>query len=407
MAQKYKSKIKSKDIPMKQSKSSTKRESRSGDRPANQKVFITGISNSMSRESLLKYFCRLYPSVTNFMLKTSKSRNQKIPGFGFLVLTDPEDLEDLLSIKKFYFKGRYLRAEPYLKDCKLREHQHDLHKRRVFVGKIPETMGDRELKGILEVEVGSIESAYIVSDFKTGVSKSFGYATFKSQKDAQKAIRMGMIQLEGSKGRLRFERVRGKDHKQLYKVKSPHPGRIKQNKPSPAKKKSEKNDRMENGPSGGRKVRLPSDGSNKNSHDEQFIPNTKEGSPRRAPPTNGQQLRKKNSVEMRESMHHQNQVRHPFLLGLEPIYESHLPEEIPSRPLLARKMYGKIERRITRDFLEDGYHKQKVREHKLKEIELLTSPKGWKSYSLQLLRHQRHNIRLNWSQPFKFRPRNF
>ena len=174
------------------------------------KVFITGLGNSMTRRGLLSFFSRRYPSTANFILKDPQQGNRRIKGFGFLVVTDREDLRAVLGAKTFYFKGRYLRAEPYLRDCQLEEHREDLQRRRVFVGRIPPEMSDLELRDALEAGIGPVESAYVVSDHRTGLSKGFGYATFETEDDAFKAVKLGTISLGKGGGNLNFEKIRQK-----------------------------------------------------------------------------------------------------------------------------------------------------------------------------------------------------
>ena len=181
------------------------------------KVFISGLSVKMTRKGLLGFFKSIYPSVSNFTIKRLGNNTKKLPGYGFLVLTSEEEAQAVLSTKLFYYKGRYLKAEPFLRNAGLKKHQEGLEKKRIFVGRIPANMTSEALWEVMEERIGPVESAFVVSQYKKRKRKKFGYAIFSSEELAEKALQMKLIYLDGYDSTLNLERPkrRGNNLKQL------------------------------------------------------------------------------------------------------------------------------------------------------------------------------------------------
>lgn len=60
-------------------------------------------------------------------------------------------------------------------------------KMKLFVGNIPFSMTEEELRAVFE-ECGSIVSCKLIVDFETGRSRGFGFIEYSSREEAQKAI---------------------------------------------------------------------------------------------------------------------------------------------------------------------------------------------------------------------------
>ena len=177
------------------------------------KAFITGLSYKMTRMGVIDYFKSFYPSTINFVAKRFGNSTKKISGFGFLILSSEEELNNLLERKLFSFKGRNLKAEPYLNDQEvLNRHKKHLESRRVFVGKIPQSMNSDVLWSALEEGIGPVESAYVVSNLgkKNKKHKGFGYVIFTTPELAKSALNAKSLYLEKFRSSLNFEKPRGK-----------------------------------------------------------------------------------------------------------------------------------------------------------------------------------------------------
>jgi RNA recognition motif-containing protein len=57
----------------------------------------------------------------------------------------------------------------------------------IYVGNLPYSIGDDELKGLFE-EFGEVTSARVITDRETGRAKGFGFVEMSSDDEGQKAI---------------------------------------------------------------------------------------------------------------------------------------------------------------------------------------------------------------------------
>ena len=58
---------------------------------------------------------------------------------------------------------------------------------RIFVGNLPFSMNEDELRGLFEPH-GAVESADIITDRETGRSRGFGFVEMRDDTEARKAI---------------------------------------------------------------------------------------------------------------------------------------------------------------------------------------------------------------------------
>jgi len=73
---------------------------------------------------------------------------------------------------------------------------------KVFVGGLPWSVDDSDLEMAFS-HVGDVREAKVINDKDTGRSRGFGFVTFSSAEDAQAAVDLGEIEIEGSDGRAR------------------------------------------------------------------------------------------------------------------------------------------------------------------------------------------------------------
>ena len=86
----------------------------------------------------------------------------------------------------------------------------DLRSRRVFVGRIPRLMTDSNIKEVIEGSIGPLESVYRVFDSKNRKPQGFGYAVFKLETDARRALQKGIVYVKEWGCSLSFEVVQGR-----------------------------------------------------------------------------------------------------------------------------------------------------------------------------------------------------
>lgn len=155
-------------------------------------VFLFGLSDSLTKEELMNFFSYNFHSVTSIKMK-SRGKDGKITGYAFLSLTSQVEYQEILSIQKFFLNERYFFAKPYLQGEDLKKFKNSVKKKRVFVIGIPFSFENDDVRSLM-TQFGPIEDAFVVKDMKRGgVSKGYGYATFKDIRDAQRAITLGRI----------------------------------------------------------------------------------------------------------------------------------------------------------------------------------------------------------------------
>lgn len=70
---------------------------------------------------------------------------------------------------------------------------------KVFVGSLPPELTDEQLKEMF-ISYGEITESIVMRDPRTGISKKYGFVTFKNQTDAEKAIsELDQTEVEGLK----------------------------------------------------------------------------------------------------------------------------------------------------------------------------------------------------------------
>jgi RNA recognition motif-containing protein len=68
---------------------------------------------------------------------------------------------------------------------------------KVYVGNLPFTIGQAELKALFD-EFGEVAEAVVIADKYSGRSKGFGFVTFASDEEAKKAVdAMNEKEIEG------------------------------------------------------------------------------------------------------------------------------------------------------------------------------------------------------------------
>ena len=428
--------------------------------PPKMKVFVTGLSSEMTRRGLTGFFKSMFPSTTNFTSQCLGSKKRKISGFGFLVLRSKKDVEAVLKQRMFFYKGRNIKAEPYLRSKGLQRHKESLEKKRVFVGRIPAEMESDDLQAALEDLIGPVERAYVVSEYKNSKKrhKGFGYAVFLEAEVAEKALEMGKLFLEDFEVELNLEKPKGKksiknhdaDEKSYFQlIKNKHGEgevvRKKQVKKSSSKKSQNRKKGKKDSLSGGSErserglVHTKNQSMNNHFHNQPkklqnqqracFDEKKEEGGAdqaftRKGPSSRVFKRRERVScINQRETF--KNRIQSSGL-GSTNQSSGEVPEHQEKARTFKNKPYSQIFNRKTQNNISwtpissleyFGQNHQKsvfftkkkrkqnsfgrlLRQPILSQDEILDSD-GWKRYSLKLLNHSASNIQINLGRPKK------
>lgn len=124
----------------------------------------------------------------------------KHKGYAFLKVPNRGVADEILS------SGHVLKGRTVY--CQLKQKNVDMNakrKKRLFVGGIPVSVKDKDLKKIFE-KFGTVMSAYTIRDYN-GKSKYFGYVDFKTEEGAKKTLESLPIFAKGRRLDVkRFER---------------------------------------------------------------------------------------------------------------------------------------------------------------------------------------------------------
>lgn len=143
-------------------------------------AFLTGLGPAIKLPELIQSLQQRHTGITAFS-KLPKRRT----GYTFIAFEDEDSLNNFIAVKDFKFKGRTLSIKPYLTGDKLESFKEDLNKRRLFVNLIPLEWEDADLNSYFST-FGEMESAFIIKDRKTKISKGFGYVITKELSLANK-----------------------------------------------------------------------------------------------------------------------------------------------------------------------------------------------------------------------------
>jgi RNA recognition motif-containing protein len=143
------------------------------------KIFLVGLSVKYTEQEIFNFFFSMYAeAVTKITLKSSKAKKSR-NGCGVLEVSNQEVYKDILSQRKFSYRGRFFFANAYLKGEKLNRFKAGILKRRVFISCLHPSLTEFELKRIFS-ELGEIDSAFLIRK-PDGSMSNYGYVMFKSE----------------------------------------------------------------------------------------------------------------------------------------------------------------------------------------------------------------------------------
>lgn len=166
--------------------------------PNTHTVFLVGLSSDFTSDSLknhfiynLKYISVIEVNMPKVNRGAHRNTKQKFLGCGTMTLTDKRELQSLLKVGSFKFKGRKFFIKPYLVGEELAKFKEKIHKRRIFVHNIPKGVTNEELGEIFSC-FGEVEDSYLIRSNKSKKYKAspqkYGYVIFKEEVDASTAI---------------------------------------------------------------------------------------------------------------------------------------------------------------------------------------------------------------------------
>eukprot|EP00756_Hemistasia_phaeocysticola_P020902 Hpha_TRINITY_DN15744_c4_g2::TRINITY_DN15744_c4_g2_i1::g.37208::m.37208 len=169
-----------------------------GERAASHKVFVGGLPQECEDKDL-RIFFRVCGKVTTAEVKRDPA-NGRSRGFGFVVFLAAEAAERAASIERPLIMGKIVevqrslaRGDPGLNEAGRGPDPHC----RVFVGGLPQRIGDAELRKQFQEQFGKVDHAEVKRDLGNGRSRGFGFVVFADAGSAAAALSHYKLQVGG------------------------------------------------------------------------------------------------------------------------------------------------------------------------------------------------------------------
>lgn len=147
-------------------------------------LFIGGLPARVNEAALQRHFERYSPVERVRIVRERISRESK--GYAFVNFEDPLVLPFILSQDQYIF-GRKVDCQAAARKCEKKIMMDDQKQRRIFVVNIPAEVDNKSLHARFS-EFGKVRNAYVIRDFKTKVSRTYGYVEFFSSDSAIQAL---------------------------------------------------------------------------------------------------------------------------------------------------------------------------------------------------------------------------
>jgi RNA recognition motif-containing protein len=175
------------------------------------KLFVASLPSLVTNSDLLAHFSQFGP-----VTKVEISKNQKklSKGFAFVTFLNESDAETVLN-SEIAFKDRVLTIRRNLKGQELKNYTKTFEQRRMYVGNLSLDVSDSLLRSFFS-KFAPVENAYVIRDFKTGLSSRFGYVLFHKIEDVDFVVKISQSGLTLNGAVLVCERFKGKSDPQNF-----------------------------------------------------------------------------------------------------------------------------------------------------------------------------------------------
>ncbi|PNY13793.1 RNA recognition motif-containing protein [Trifolium pratense] len=167
---------------------------RSGDGASPGKIFIGGLAKDTTLETFVKYFGR-YGEITDSVIM--KDRHTGRPrGFGFITYADPSVVDQVI-MENHIIDDKQVEIKRTIPKGSSQQ-SNDFKTKKIFVGGIPPTVSDDELKNFFSKH-GNVVEHEIICDHTTKRPRGFGFVVFDNDKVVDNLLADGnMIDMDGT-----------------------------------------------------------------------------------------------------------------------------------------------------------------------------------------------------------------
>ncbi|KAJ6832331.1 heterogeneous nuclear ribonucleoprotein 1-like [Iris pallida] len=157
------------------------------------KIFIGGLPRDTTLEAFKRHFEK-YGTIIDHVIMKDKFTSQP-RGFGFITFEDPSVVDQVIA-DTHTFGGKTVEIKRTIPKGSVQSK--DFKTKKIFVGGVPTTVTDDELKRFFS-KYGKVVEHQIVRDHSTNRSRGFGFVIFDSEEVVDDLLSKGnMIDFEGS-----------------------------------------------------------------------------------------------------------------------------------------------------------------------------------------------------------------
>ncbi|CAN1181200.1 DAZ-associated protein 1, partial [Linum perenne] len=160
------------------------------------KLFVGGVKRETTKLDLQKYF-EQYDTVKDcFIVPFKLTRESR--RFGFVEFEDPSSAQKALQVHDHVILGKKAKKKkPNDETVEHNKSWESQQSRKIFVGDIPQTVTQQELKSFFE-KFGRVTDDVLVQDRPAGTHRGFGFITFESKNSPDAALNNKYHELNGS-----------------------------------------------------------------------------------------------------------------------------------------------------------------------------------------------------------------
>lgn len=158
-------------------------------------VFVGGLANTETNESLLDYFTT-FGEIATCQVQVWKNHPQKCRGYAIVASKNRETFERILN-SSHKVGNRVVECKPLITDPEtLNSHNEDVLKRKVFVSGLSKKLSDEQFREFF-AQFGQISMAYIVKHHIDKKSRGFGFICFAESEAKRRLLEIKEVKMNG------------------------------------------------------------------------------------------------------------------------------------------------------------------------------------------------------------------
>ncbi|EFH59069.1 RNA recognition motif-containing protein [Arabidopsis lyrata subsp. lyrata] len=159
----------------------------SGDGASPGKIFIGGLHKDTTNTVFNKHFGK-YGEITDSVIMRDRHTGQP-RGFGFITFADPSVVDKVIE-DNHIINGKQVEIKRTIPKGAGGNQSKDFKTKKIFVGGIPSTVTEDELKDFFS-KYGNVVEHQVIRDHETNRSRGFGFVIFDSEEVVDELLSKG------------------------------------------------------------------------------------------------------------------------------------------------------------------------------------------------------------------------